>query len=128
MIAPEATETVRRLALEGRLELLERTYAVGDLAGQALIFVATDDRRVSEAVAEEAEEEEASAVDTEVVVDHTRVDLTLPRLEEGHRGMEVVDGGKPLMLDKNLPNCLVHLFNIFVHLFAHCIYFGTVSF
>ena len=29
-------------------------YAVGDVAGQALVFVATDDRRVSEAVAEEA--------------------------------------------------------------------------
>ncbi|WP_224367585.1 precorrin-2 dehydrogenase/sirohydrochlorin ferrochelatase family protein [Hyalangium versicolor] len=56
VIAPQATETVRRLASEGRLELLERPYALGDLSGQALVFVATDDRRVSEAVAQEARE------------------------------------------------------------------------
>ena len=54
MIAPQATATLRRLAAEGRLELLERPYAKGDLPGFALVFVATDDRRVSEAVAEEA--------------------------------------------------------------------------
>jgi precorrin-2 dehydrogenase / sirohydrochlorin ferrochelatase len=54
MIAPRATPTLRRLAAEGQLELLERPYASGDLPGHALVFVATDDRRVSEAVAEEA--------------------------------------------------------------------------
>ncbi len=54
MIAPTATPTLRRLAAEGQLELLERPYTLGDLLGHALVFVATDDRRVSEAVAEEA--------------------------------------------------------------------------
>jgi precorrin-2 dehydrogenase/sirohydrochlorin ferrochelatase len=53
MIAPSATETLRRLAAEGRLELLERPYTPGDAAGHMVVFVATDDRRVSEAVAEE---------------------------------------------------------------------------
>ncbi|MFL5344498.1 MAG: bifunctional precorrin-2 dehydrogenase/sirohydrochlorin ferrochelatase [Hyalangium sp.] len=53
MIAPQATETLRRLATEGTLELLERPYEPGDVAGHALVFVATDDRRVSEAVAAE---------------------------------------------------------------------------
>lgn len=54
MIAPTATPTLRRLAAEGQMELLERPYAPGDLPGHALVFVATDDRRVSEAVAREA--------------------------------------------------------------------------
>lgn len=54
MIAPQATATLRSLAAQGQLELLERPYAPGDLPGFALVFVATDDRRVSEAVAEEA--------------------------------------------------------------------------
>jgi precorrin-2 dehydrogenase/sirohydrochlorin ferrochelatase len=54
MIAPAATPTLRRLAAEGQLELQERPYTLGDLLGHALVFVATDDRRVSEAVAEEA--------------------------------------------------------------------------
>jgi precorrin-2 dehydrogenase/sirohydrochlorin ferrochelatase len=53
MIAPQATETLRQLASEGRLELVERAYAPGDVAGHALVFCATDDRRVSEAVAQE---------------------------------------------------------------------------
>jgi precorrin-2 dehydrogenase/sirohydrochlorin ferrochelatase len=56
VIAPAATDTLRRLAAEGRLELLERPYAPGDLAGHALAFVATDDRRVSQAAAAEARE------------------------------------------------------------------------
>ena len=42
MIAPEATETLRHLASEGRLELLERAYALGDVAGHAFVFVATN--------------------------------------------------------------------------------------
>ena len=43
MIAPAATDTLRRLASEGRLELVERPYAPGDAAGHAVVFVA--DRR-----------------------------------------------------------------------------------
>jgi precorrin-2 dehydrogenase/sirohydrochlorin ferrochelatase len=55
VIAPVATATLRRLAAEGRLELVERAYTPGDLDGHVLAFVATDDRRVSQAVAAEAQ-------------------------------------------------------------------------
>jgi precorrin-2 dehydrogenase / sirohydrochlorin ferrochelatase len=81
VIAPAATETVRRLASEGRLELLERTYAVGDLGGQALVFVATDDRRVSEAVAEEAR---ALGIWLNAADEPDLCDFTLPSV--GRRG------------------------------------------
>lgn len=54
VIAPTATETLQRLTAEGLLELSERAYLPGDVAGHALVFVATDDRSVSQAVAGEA--------------------------------------------------------------------------
>jgi precorrin-2 dehydrogenase/sirohydrochlorin ferrochelatase len=54
VVAPVVSASIRRLADEGRLELCERPYALGDVHGHHLVFVATDDRRVSEAVAEEA--------------------------------------------------------------------------
>lgn len=85
VIAPEATETVQRLASEGRLELLERPYAVGDVAGQALVFVATDDRRVSEAVAEEAR---ALGIWLNAADEPDLCDFTLPSV--GRRGVITV--------------------------------------
>jgi precorrin-2 dehydrogenase/sirohydrochlorin ferrochelatase len=54
VVAPRVSPLLRRLADEGRLELLERAYLRGDVYGHHVVFVATDDRRVSEAVAEEA--------------------------------------------------------------------------
>jgi precorrin-2 dehydrogenase len=54
VVAPVVSANIRRLADEGRLELLERPYSLGDVHGHHLVFVATDDRRVSETVAEEA--------------------------------------------------------------------------
>lgn len=54
VVAPVVSANLRRLADEGRLELCERSYAPGDVHGHHIVFVATDDRRVSEAVAEEA--------------------------------------------------------------------------
>jgi precorrin-2 dehydrogenase/sirohydrochlorin ferrochelatase len=54
VVAPRVTPTIRRLADEGRLELVERAFAPGDVRGQHLVFVATDDKQVSQAVADEA--------------------------------------------------------------------------
>jgi len=81
MIAPEATETLRRLAAQGQLELLERPYAPGDLTGHAVVFVATDDRRVSEAVAEEAR---ALGIWLNAADEPDLCDFTLPSV--GRRG------------------------------------------
>ncbi|MET0401049.1 MAG: bifunctional precorrin-2 dehydrogenase/sirohydrochlorin ferrochelatase [Cystobacter sp.] len=54
VVAPEAGPGLRQLADAGRLEWLARAWAPGDARGQDLVFVATDDARVSEAVAAEA--------------------------------------------------------------------------
>jgi precorrin-2 dehydrogenase / sirohydrochlorin ferrochelatase len=81
MIAPAATDTLRRLAAEGRMELLERAYAPGDAAGHALVFVATDDRRVSVAVAEETR---ARGILLNAADEPDLCDFTLPSV--GRRG------------------------------------------
>ncbi len=81
MIAPTATPTLRRLASQGQLELLERPYAPGDLPGHTLVFVATDDRRVSEAVAEEAR---ALGIWLNAADEPDLCDFTLPSI--GRRG------------------------------------------
>ncbi len=54
VVAPQVSPSLRALADAGRLELWERPYALGDVHGHAVVFVATDDRRVSQAVADEA--------------------------------------------------------------------------
>ena len=54
VVAPQVSPSLRALADAGCLELWERPYALGDVHGHAVVFVATDDRRVSEAVAAEA--------------------------------------------------------------------------
>ncbi|ADO70721.1 precorrin-2 dehydrogenase/sirohydrochlorin ferrochelatase family protein [Stigmatella aurantiaca] len=81
MVAPEATDTLRRLASEQRLELLERAYRPGDAAGHALVFVATDDRQVSQAVAEETR---ALGILLNAADEPDLCDFTLPSV--GRRG------------------------------------------
>lgn len=54
VVSPEVTETIARLADEGRVRVERRRYEHGDLAGAFVTFCATDDRAVNEAVFEEA--------------------------------------------------------------------------
>lgn len=54
LIAPQATEGLRRLAAEGRLRLSERPYEPGDCAGSLVVFAASDRPEVNRAVVEEA--------------------------------------------------------------------------
>jgi len=42
IIAPEAREEIKRLALEGRLEWIERAFDETDLDGNFLVIAATD--------------------------------------------------------------------------------------
>jgi uroporphyrin-III C-methyltransferase/precorrin-2 dehydrogenase/sirohydrochlorin ferrochelatase len=55
VIAPEATDGIRRLAEDGRLSWTRRPYADGDLAGAWYVLVATGDRAGSDLVSAEAE-------------------------------------------------------------------------
>lgn len=56
VIAPEVTGPLTALAAAGKLELLQRPFQTGDLAGHRLVFTATDDRSVTRAVALEAKQ------------------------------------------------------------------------
>ncbi len=85
VIAPRVSATVRRFADEGRLELLVREYAPGDVRGHAVVFVATDDMRVSEAVADEAR---ALGIWVNTADVPALCDFTLPSV--GRRGPIVV--------------------------------------
>lgn len=55
VISPEATAELVHLARSGRIEWLDRPYRQGDLSGALLIFAATDNQQVQEAVCQEAE-------------------------------------------------------------------------
>jgi precorrin-2 dehydrogenase / sirohydrochlorin ferrochelatase len=57
VVAPRVGDEVRTWADEGRLELIERPFAAGDLEHAWAAFTATDDPAVNEAVAAEAEAE-----------------------------------------------------------------------
>jgi len=85
VVAPGIGSAIRRLADEGRLELVERAYVQGDVRGQEIVFVATDDRRVSQAVADEAR---ALGVWVNTADMPELCDFTLPSM--GRRGPIVV--------------------------------------
>jgi len=54
IISPELTSGLAVLAGEGRIEWLQRGYRDGDLEGALLVFAATDNREVQEAVVRQA--------------------------------------------------------------------------
>jgi precorrin-2 dehydrogenase len=54
VISPEVTSRLEALAKSGQIQLQRRPYAAGDCAGAALVFSATDDASVSQAVFDEA--------------------------------------------------------------------------
>jgi uroporphyrin-III C-methyltransferase/precorrin-2 dehydrogenase/sirohydrochlorin ferrochelatase len=56
VVAPEARPEVRQLALEGKLEWIQRPFEPADLDGQFLVVTATDSHAVNSAVYREAVE------------------------------------------------------------------------
>ena len=56
VVAPDSTAKVRRLADAGDIELVDRRYERGDLAGAAAVVAATDDEEVNRGVFAEATE------------------------------------------------------------------------
>lgn len=59
LVSPEATGDLAKLATEGGLRWIARSYEPGDLAGASLAIAATDDESVNRAVHAEAEREKA---------------------------------------------------------------------
>jgi precorrin-2 dehydrogenase/sirohydrochlorin ferrochelatase len=54
LISPQLTEALHKLAVAGRIDWLARYFQSGDLSDALLVFAATDNRQVNEAVAREA--------------------------------------------------------------------------
>lgn len=54
LIAPEATDGIRAMASDGRIEWVPRAYEPGDLAGAFCTYAATNDNAVNTAVYDEA--------------------------------------------------------------------------
>ncbi len=57
LVSPDATPEVERLAAEGQMRWVKRSYVAGDLAGAWIAVAATDDEAVNRAVHQEAERE-----------------------------------------------------------------------
>ncbi|MCL4533893.1 MAG: bifunctional precorrin-2 dehydrogenase/sirohydrochlorin ferrochelatase [Bacteroidetes bacterium] len=92
VVAPRVGAELRRLARQGRIELVEREYQAGDLAGARLVISATDDVEVNRAVAEEARRAGAWV---NVVDDPSLCDFIVPAVvRRGDLVVAVSTGGK----------------------------------
>ncbi|NVJ20475.1 bifunctional precorrin-2 dehydrogenase/sirohydrochlorin ferrochelatase [Myxococcus sp. AM011] len=78
LVSPEVTDTLRRLASEGRLEWERRTYAPGDVRGHALVLAATDDAEVNHRLTAEAR---ALGLWVNTADEPELCDFTLPSVE-----------------------------------------------
>ncbi len=91
VIAPRSCEDIRGMASAGRIALVEREYAPGDLAGAFLVIAATADESVNVSISEEARSLNilVNVVDRPAVCTFTlpavvrRGDLTLAVATEG---------------------------------------------
>ena len=54
VVTTEATDHLKKLASEGRIELIVRSYQAGDLAGRFLVIGATDNEEVNQQVSNDA--------------------------------------------------------------------------
>jgi len=56
VIAPQATDKLKKLDADGDIKLISREYGKGDLTGAALAFIATDEPSVNKDIVAEAHE------------------------------------------------------------------------
>ncbi|HET9476060.1 MAG TPA: bifunctional precorrin-2 dehydrogenase/sirohydrochlorin ferrochelatase [Dehalococcoidia bacterium] len=99
VISPDLNEPMAALKAEGRFRHIEREYQTGDLEGYTLAFVATDDRAVNSAVADEGK---ARGVWVNAVDDPPYCDFIMPGIVQ--RGDLVIaistSGRSPAMARK----------------------------
>ncbi len=100
LISPEVTVPLARLAARKKLTLRRRRYRKGDLKGSFLVFAATDDRKVQQAVAREAREVRALLNSAD---DPKGSDFLVPaRLSRGRLQAAISTGGSSPALAKLL--------------------------
>jgi uroporphyrin-III C-methyltransferase/precorrin-2 dehydrogenase/sirohydrochlorin ferrochelatase len=97
VIAPEAVEEIASHARRGAVVLHRRAHRRGDVAGFALVFVATDDPEVNARVSAEAQE---AGIWVNVADDPDRCTFHLPaRVQRGAMQLAIgSDGGAPFVV------------------------------
>jgi len=91
VVSPTLTPRLTAWVREGRIAHREREYRPADLVGAQLAFVATEDGRVNELVAQDAR---AAGVWVNAADDPARCDFILPAvLRRGHLVVAVTTGG-----------------------------------
>lgn len=108
VIAREASVRLRELAEAGAISLEERDYRRGDLAGAFLAMGATDDRRVNEAIFQEAGQR---GLLVNIADDPEHCNFILPAtLRRGDLVIAITTGGKSPALARQLRLELEDLF------------------
>ena len=91
VISPVITATLKKLAAHGELNHVGRAYATGDLADYDLVFAATDDGAVNEAVFSEAR---SRALWVNAADDPEYCDFILPAvIRRGELSVAISTGG-----------------------------------
>jgi precorrin-2 dehydrogenase/sirohydrochlorin ferrochelatase len=91
LISPMVTDRLKQLAAQGAIRYLERGYEPGDLASYELVFVATDDGVLNQAVFSEAR---SRAVWVNSADDPENCDFILPAvIRRGELAVAISTGG-----------------------------------
>ncbi|WP_129729114.1 NAD(P)-binding protein [Ectobacillus funiculus] len=99
VISPEADGKVQKLAEEGHITWLAKTYEESDLVGALLIIAATDDAELNTRIAAEAGENQL----VNVITDPTAGNVHLPAaFERGRLMIAVSTGGASPKLAKKI--------------------------
>lgn len=100
VIAKGATRRLRDLETASELQLVEREYRSGDLAGSFLAMGATDDPQVNEAVFQEAQER---GILVNIADDPQHCNFIVPAtLRRGDLSIAITTGGKSPALARQL--------------------------
>ncbi|SHO49713.1 precorrin-2 dehydrogenase/sirohydrochlorin ferrochelatase family protein [Desulfopila aestuarii] len=98
VISPEVVEGIALLVTKGEIELQQRGYREGDLAGAFLAFAVTNNRRIQDQVATEARK---NGVFLNIADEPTRCDFQVPaQVRRGELLLTVSTGGASPALAK----------------------------
>ncbi len=100
VIGPQPSPDLQELALRGAIDVVRREFREGDVAGSFLVIAATDDEAVNDAVAREAERNNALV---NVVDDPQRCNFLVPSVvRRGDLVVSISTGGRSPALARSL--------------------------
>jgi precorrin-2 dehydrogenase/sirohydrochlorin ferrochelatase len=100
VISPKCTDKLKKLQIEGKIELIKRPYTFGDIKGSFLAFIATDQEKVNKASLKEAKAEGAFV---NVIDNPYECDFVVPSvIKRGDLQITVSTNGKSPMLSKKI--------------------------